>query len=203
MDERGVRDSIGHRMNPFKAVAFKVVPDVIESGKIVHKENMGDLESFYISAPVSINGSDDIVTVLVHQDPTTRCFYLHSVATKEYLLHHDQSSAPANDRRNLGGIREGGIESILHDVLTFNEKGAMYSKGAKTSDVSPAEIRSSLIDRFGERGIMALEKAGILKIVRLKDAPESMQKQAIEQNASALYGADGVVYLLMELCFGV
>lgn len=74
----------------------------------------------------------------------------------------------------------------------------MYSKGAKSTDVSPAAVRSSLIDRFGERGITALEKAGILKIVRLADAPEAMRKQAIEQNASALYGADGVAYLFSD-----
>lgn len=119
MDERAVRDSMGHRINPFKAVAFKVVPDVLENGRIVHRVTTGELESIYVAAPVRIDGVDDIVTVLVHRDPQTQRFYLHSVATKESLQNRKQSGAPAQGQRTPGAVRSGGIESILHDVLTF------------------------------------------------------------------------------------
>ena len=83
-------------------------------------------------------------------------------------------------------------------VKMVSEGRAQYSKDAKSTSTSPAEVRAALIDRFGERGIKALEQAGILKIVRLSEAPESMRKQAIEQNASALYGVDGVAYLFSD-----
>lgn len=119
MDERAVRDSMGHRINPFKAVAFKAVPDVLENGRVVHRETIGELESIYVAAPVRINGVDDIVTVLVHRDPQTQRFYLHSVATKESLQNRKQSGALAEGQRTPGAVRSGGIESILHDVLTF------------------------------------------------------------------------------------
>lgn len=74
----------------------------------------------------------------------------------------------------------------------------LFAKDAKSTSVSPSEIRAALIDRFGERGIKALESAGVLKIVRLKDAPDAMRSLAEEQGASALYGADGVAYLFSD-----
>lgn len=78
------------------------------------------------------------------------------------------------------------------------EVKAKFAKDAKSTSVSPSEIRAALIDRFGERGIKALESAGVLKIVRLKDAPDAMRSLAEEQGASALYGADGVAYLFSD-----
>lgn len=74
----------------------------------------------------------------------------------------------------------------------------MFAKDAKSTSVSPAEIRAALSERFGESGIKALESAGILKVVRLKDAPEALRVLAEEQGASALYGADGVAYLFSD-----
>lgn len=74
----------------------------------------------------------------------------------------------------------------------------MFAKDAKSTSVSPSEIRAALIDRFGERGIKALESAGVLKIIRLKDAQDAMRALAEEQGASALYGADGVAYLFSD-----
>lgn len=121
MDERSVRDSIGHGINPFKAVAFKAVPDVIEQGRIVHSERRGSTESIYISAPVRINGADDVVTVLVHRDTETNRMYLHSVTTKENL--RDGQVNPGLMPKHPGdpGLsRQGGIYKILHAALNFN-----------------------------------------------------------------------------------
>lgn len=78
------------------------------------------------------------------------------------------------------------------------EVKAKFAKDAKSTSVSPAEIRAALSERFGESGIKALESAGMLKIIRLKDAPEAMRALVEEQGASALYGADGVAYLFSD-----
>ncbi|UCV14116.1 PLxRFG domain-containing protein [Quatrionicoccus australiensis] len=123
MDERAVRDSMGHRISPAKAVAFKAVPDVIENGRIVHVATRGLMDSIYISAPVRINDVDDVVTVLVHRDPNTQRFYLHSVSTKDNLLKPKQSGAPVSDRQSTpGAVPSGDVHNILHQALTF--KGA-------------------------------------------------------------------------------
>jgi N12 class adenine-specific DNA methylase/predicted ABC-type ATPase len=120
MDERAVRDSMGHGINPFKAVAFKAVPEVIERGRIVYSEQRGDVDSHYISAPVRINGVDDVVTVLVHRDAKTNRMYLHSVSTKESLRDGQVNPGPIQKYPSDPGLsRQGGIFNVLHDALNF------------------------------------------------------------------------------------
>lgn len=92
------------------------------------------------------------------------------------------------------------IKSAIGNNGDFDPSSSniMFAKDAKSTSVSPAEIRAALSERFGESGIKALESAGILKVVRLKDAPEALRVLAEEQGASALYGADGVAYLFSD-----
>ena len=92
------------------------------------------------------------------------------------------------------------IKSATGNNGSFDPESSniLFAKDAKSTSVSPSEIRAALIDRFGERGIKALESAGVLKIIRLKDAPDAMRALAEEQGASALYGADGVAYLFSD-----
>lgn len=48
LNERSVRDSMAHRMNPFKAEEFAAVPAVIEKGVVVHSGRHEKMESIYI-----------------------------------------------------------------------------------------------------------------------------------------------------------
>ncbi|MBL8420177.1 MAG: hypothetical protein JNK92_06025, partial [Dechloromonas sp.] len=158
MDERSVRDSMSHgTINPFKAVAFKAVPDVIERGRIVSTERRGNTDSIYISAPVRINGVDDVVTVLVHRDATTNRMYLHSVTTKESLLNDRVSGADAEASERSGSSRKGGIYKILHDALNFNgdvskvvdangEPLVVYHGTTKAGFTKFETVRSSKVD---------------------------------------------------------
>ena len=59
-----------------------MVKDVIENGALVHKETQGAEDNFYFSAPVEIDGTVNIETVLVRRDANTKRMYLHSVTTK-------------------------------------------------------------------------------------------------------------------------
>jgi len=95
LDARAVRDSMAHGMNASKAAAFAAVKDVIERGAVVVQARHGNQDSFYVGAPVRISGIDSIVTVLVHHNPQIRRMYLHSVATKEYLLKAKYSGTDA------------------------------------------------------------------------------------------------------------
>lgn len=146
MDERSVRDSLGHSLNPFKAVAFKAVPDVIEKGAIAHIERKGKVDSIYISAPVVINGADDVVTVLVHRDVNSQRMYLHSVTTKESLLRSSQSSADAEASGRSGTVISGGISKILREALNykdirFSRTGAAY--GSPPRSRNPSSITAA------------------------------------------------------------
>ncbi len=120
IDKQAVRASIAHQMNPFKAVAFAAVPDVIEKGRIINQNTTENTDSYYISAPVKIEGVDDIVTVLVKRDVNGQRFYLHSVTTKNNLLKTSQSSADAEASKQSRTVNPGGISNILQLLLQFN-----------------------------------------------------------------------------------
>lgn len=126
LDMRAVRDSMGHgKPSRFKYAAFAAVKDVLEHGAVVHHGQRGrDGESFYVAAPVKIDGADDVVTVLVHRDPNSQRMYLHSVSTKESLL-----SRRVSGTDTFGGVERSGssdsgdVAIVLRDLLNFKGSG--------------------------------------------------------------------------------
>ncbi|MFS6836758.1 PLxRFG domain-containing protein [Pseudomonas aeruginosa] len=120
LDMRAVRDSMAHgKANPYKFSAFAAVKDVLERGVVVHRADYEKGESFYVSAPVVIDDKDDIVTVLVRRDPNMQRMYLHSVATKEYLLNRRVSGADAMmAAQPSGSSSSGDVASVLQRLLT-------------------------------------------------------------------------------------
>lgn len=123
LNERSVRDSIAHGMNPFKAEAFQAVPDVIEKGAVVHRgENPENgVRYAYISAPVVIEGKEDIVTVLVRDSGDSGRMYLHSVATKESILNASDTET-TEISRETGKVNSGYIANILRSYLKYKPK---------------------------------------------------------------------------------
>ena len=123
LNERSVRDSIAHGMNPFKAEAFQAVPDVIEKGAVVHRgENPENgVRYAYISAPVVIEGKEDIVTVLVRDSGDGGRMYLHSVATKESILNASDTET-TEISRETGKVNSGYIANILRSYLKYKPK---------------------------------------------------------------------------------
>lgn len=155
MDERAVRDSMGHKMSIPKAEAFAAVPDVLKRGEIVYVEQKApELESIYVSAPVRILGVDDIVTVLVHRDVNAQRMYLHSVATKESLLDSRVSGASVLPPEHSGSSSQGGIRSVLRELLNFNDSQAPMSRRPfdladyATSPEGRRSIRNRIADVF-------------------------------------------------------
>ncbi|MFG8475160.1 PLxRFG domain-containing protein [Pseudomonas aeruginosa] len=133
LDMRAVRDSMAHgKANPYKFSAFAAVKDVLERGVVVHRADYEKGESFYVSAPVVIDDKDDIVTVLVRRDPNMQRMYLHSVATKEYLLNRRVSGADATmAAQPSGSSSSGDVASVLQRLLTasLNEpEGPQFSR---------------------------------------------------------------------------
>ena len=123
LNERSVRDSIAHGMNPFKAEAFQAVPDVIAKGAVVHRgENPENgVRYAYISAPVVIEGKEDIVTVLVRDSGDGGRMYPHSVATKESILNASDTET-TEISRETGKVNSGYIANILRSYLKYKPK---------------------------------------------------------------------------------
>jgi hypothetical protein len=150
MDGRSVRDSIGHGMNRAKAAAFLAVPDVLMRGKVVHAETKGKMDAFYISAPVVIGEKDDIVTVLVHRDPNSQRMYLHSVTTKENLLRARVSSVDAEASERSGSSPQGGITTVLQEILNFKPQFSNHRAQPLVGDTFtlPAESKAQATQRL-------------------------------------------------------
>ncbi|MDZ7865088.1 JAB domain-containing protein [Acidovorax sp.] len=122
LDERSVRDSMAHRMNPYKAVAFAAARQVVEHGALVlSAQHSRDTTDHFISAPVSIAGVENIVTVLVRTTPNSQRMYLHSAITKESLLKSGNSGADTVDGvERSGNATSGDVASVLRRLLTVN-----------------------------------------------------------------------------------
>lgn len=139
LNERSVRDSIAHGMNPFKAEAFAAIPDVISQGVVIHEgvnpEN--GTRYVYISAPVEIEGKDDVVTLLARNTGNGSQMYLHSVATKESILNASDTET-AKISRETGKVNSGYIASVLKKLLKYK------TQGGKTENTPSEGLRFSL-----------------------------------------------------------
>ena len=181
MDARSVRDSMAHgKANPFKYAAFAAVKDVLEQGVLVASSTHGrDGESHFISAPVQIAGKDDVVTVLVRRDPNEQRMYLHSVATKEYLLNRRVSGTDtASDVERSGSSGSGDAASVapagvtgklsghhvaqrLHELLTRRVGAASAAPGRDNAghETTHQSAHESTHESGVPRGLAARETA--------------------------------------------
>lgn len=151
LDARSAKSSIAHGgANDAKKVAFAAVKDVIERGALVYRTTAGNTDSFYTSAPVSISGKDNIVTVLVRRDHNTQRMYLHSVSLKENLLKPRVSSVDAKKASERSGSTTSG------DAPTLTN-GVQQGKAA-TEDVARELNRLLKLDTNNVQGANSTPK---------------------------------------------
>lgn len=152
LDARSAKSSLAHGgANKYKKIAFAAVKDVIERGALISMSTDGAEDSFYLSAPVLIDGVTNIETVLVHRDTNTKRMYLHSVATKEYLLNHRVSSVGTEVPKRSGSTDSGDVGIVIQSLLNFND-GLSYSKiivGDTGRQYTPEQLRG--MDAYGFR----------------------------------------------------
>ena len=125
LNRRSAKDSLAHgKFNPYKNMAFAAVKDVLEHGAVMARDtNEYGEESAYVSAPVSINGKENIVTVVVHKNNDVQRMYLHSVSTKENLLKPRVSGTLGNESRtHSGSLTSADVHNILHEALIYKPK---------------------------------------------------------------------------------
>jgi hypothetical protein len=119
LDERAVRDSLGHGMNETKAEAFAAVQAVIEKGRIVQRGEKDGVPSIYVAAPVRIGEVDDVVIAQINSSPQRQGMYLHSVMTKESLLAKAVNPRDATNDNLTGRAQLEGAYSIVQNALNF------------------------------------------------------------------------------------
>ncbi|MBQ9619088.1 MAG: hypothetical protein IJR44_01200, partial [Neisseriaceae bacterium] len=89
LTHRSIKDSNAHKLNPFKAEAYRSIKDVIEQGVVFAQTKVGKEEHYFIAAPVTIDNQIDLVSVLVQKNLETQTMYLHSVMIREKILEKD------------------------------------------------------------------------------------------------------------------
>ncbi|HGO6893618.1 TPA: PLxRFG domain-containing protein [Neisseria meningitidis] len=194
LNERSVRDSIAHSMNPFKAEAFAAIPDVISQGVVIHEgvnpEN--GTRYVYISAPVEIEGKDDVVTLLARNTGNGSQMYLHSVATKESILNASDTET-AEISRETGKVNSGYIASVLKKLLKYK------TQGGKTEDTPSEGLRFSRSEQtksafenridalFGGakanlKGVRVLDKSDLLDMLGYGGMPVELNESKVVLN---------------------
>lgn len=194
LNERSVRDSIAHGMNPFKAEAFAAIPDVISQGVVIHEgvnpEN--GTRYVYISEPVEIEGKDDVVTLLARNTGNGSQMYLHSVATKESILNASDTET-AEISRETGKVNSGYIASVLKKLLKYK------TQGGKTEDTPSEGLRFSRSEQtksafenridalFGGakanlKGVRVLDKSDLLDMLGYGGMPVELNESKVVLN---------------------
>lgn len=85
-NEQSIRDSLGHGLSFHKVLAIPTLKNVIEQGAVIYHDTSKPKEdSFFISAPVLLDGKENIVTVTVHRDVNTQRMYVHSVSLTDKI----------------------------------------------------------------------------------------------------------------------
>jgi hypothetical protein len=122
LTDKSVRDSIEHSHSKFKFAAFPAIKSVIENGALIDSRRLSGVGHFYISAPVTVDGKADIVTVLIKKDPNSQRMYIHSVTSKERLLATPTSREPQAKNQSYAEVKASSadIHNILHNHLTHN-----------------------------------------------------------------------------------
>ncbi|MDR3158610.1 MAG: hypothetical protein LBU11_06295 [Zoogloeaceae bacterium] len=146
LDERAVRDSLGHGMNETKAEAFAAVKSAIEKGRIVQRGEKDGVPSIYVAAPVRIGGVDDVVIAVIRANEETNRMYLHSVVTKESLQGDRVKSGGAGSVLS-GHSQLGGAYSIVQNALNF--------KGGVSRVIDEKTGEPMVVYHGGKEGIRA------------------------------------------------
>lgn len=168
LNHRSVKDSLAHgKFSPFKNLAFAGVKDVIEKGVIIAKDkNEFKEDSYYISAPVLINGNENIITVNVHRDSNSQRMYLHSVKLKENLLKPQVSATlEKNSRTHYGLLTSTDIHNILQKALTFNShRASVFNADNMVNEKAAVEVLkdmpTSVSDTFNQHLDKLLDNVG-------------------------------------------
>lgn len=138
MTKRGAKASIGHKMNPRKAVAFAAIPDVIEKGEIVSAEKNWKgrgWDTFVIAAPIQISAGNDsgdyICGVIVKRAGGTQQYYVHDVILDSGVDSEQEKKAatvptkpghPDENGEAIGSTEQPSFYNVLERVRDVKRK---------------------------------------------------------------------------------
>src|SRR5690606_19741610 len=119
----GIRHSIVKGASWFKIAAFEAVPSVIQKGMVIDaQKDWGGKgsDTYTISAPITIQGKENIVSVVVKQDGRGNRFKVHRVDLVEHLRQNASYKSSAA-KSKATSAPAGDVKSILQNIFAVNE----------------------------------------------------------------------------------
>ena len=118
LGQRAVKNSRSHGLSRPRIAAFVIVPDVLQSGRLIDVSPLRDAASgelLTFAAPA--RGKDVVAAVQVKRDPNTQRMWAHQVVLKERLRDGFKSGPGlVPKQRSVTGNRRGALETILRDI---------------------------------------------------------------------------------------
>lgn len=149
MTKRGAKASIGHKMNPRKAIAFAAIPDVIEKGEIVNAERNWKergWDTYIIAAPIEIKSGADageyICGVIVKRAGGGQQYYVHDVVldsdidekTKKADTVPTKPGHPEEAGEAIGSTEQPSFYNVLERVRDVKREHRKTSKQNSSID---------------------------------------------------------------------
>jgi hypothetical protein len=219
LDKRGIRDSLGHKMNREKSIAFAAVPDVIRDGLEIDKnanwKGRGQNTRVF-AAPVEMGEERANVAVVVKRNPTNNRYYVHSVLDENgnlFKLSNKDTDQALRPRSALGAETRG-TQSVSSDVILPQEAEIVKQDDPRNIDLPIPESsgaaqqvskRKEPTTRAGEQAKNEFTNAGDKNRIgagfsdKLPGTPFKITDSAIANArlpGSALFGENGGKELL-------
>lgn len=186
LDNRAVKNDIGHGLNRIKAATFAAVHDIIEQGVIIDKKNEWkgkQTESYIIAAPITIAGERYVGMAIVKRAVDGKRLYLHGVITQKSLQDEALKTDPKVERR------QGDVAKILINLHKAKENAKKLQKGG--------ENHQKMIDEVNREA----ENLGGVKvnIVSSDDIKDENMRHEMHMGTKGIYDPNtGEVSLLVD-----
>lgn len=127
--KRGVKDSVAHGMGENKKITFAAVPDVIERGVEIDKQNNWKgrgYDTLVLGGKVEIAGEPAYMGVVLKLDNQSNRYYLHEVLTERDLL----SAQKNTDVVLTGAVNNNGLpgNTSVADLNVAEKKSVVKTK---------------------------------------------------------------------------
>ena len=158
LTRNGVKASIAHGIGRKKAIAFKAVPDVLQSGIMVDYQNNWKSRGYntaVIAAPIVIANDEYFMAVVIEEHKKDNSYYLHEVALKRIK---DTSAFKTGTPSGLTpSAKVSYIYSILRDLQNSNtspqknqSRDADYLSAVERGDMETAQ---RMVDEAAEHAL--------------------------------------------------
>lgn len=147
LNEQSIRDSLGHGVSFYKVLAIPTLKEVIEQGAVIyHDQTKSNEDSFFVSAPVLLDGKENIVTVTIHRDVNAQRMYVHSVSLTERI-----KNTPSTTQVSAAPVSTGkphSLQSSQESDLPNDNRTGKYGKSGRVSKNHEGNITPNQVNRI-------------------------------------------------------